>query len=95
MAPNAQINSNPSVALFAIDKIHDTGAVSLLEQLDKEIIVCLRDGRNFIGRLGKWVARFVRDLRLFQDLFTRHAALYSFFACSREHRYSDQQKWID
>lgn len=28
------------------------GAASLFEQLDKEMIVCLRDGRNFIGRLG-------------------------------------------
>jgi hypothetical protein len=33
----------------------------LFEQLDKQIIVCLRDGRNFLGRLGSSCARFEPD----------------------------------
>jgi hypothetical protein len=32
------------------------GAASLFEQVDKQILVCLRDGRNFLGRLGTSLA---------------------------------------
>jgi small nuclear ribonucleoprotein (snRNP)-like protein len=31
-----------------------TGAASLHEQLDKQVVVSLRDGRNFVGRLGSY-----------------------------------------
>jgi hypothetical protein len=38
--------------MIAIRTLLDLGAASLFEQVDKQIIVCLRDGRNFLGRLG-------------------------------------------
>ncbi|KAI0565962.1 LSM domain containing protein [Gracilaria domingensis] len=57
------LKSAPQTSPSSLDAFKLPGAASLYEQLDKLVLVCLRDGRNFFG----WLRSFDQYANLILD----------------------------
>ncbi|CAN8068749.1 unnamed protein product [Agarophyton chilense] len=70
------LKSAPQTSPSSLDAFKLPGAASLYEQLDKLVLVCLRDGRNFFG----WLRSFDQYANLILDNTVERLAVKNMYA---------------